>query len=97
MKTAQNSTLLARVKNKLVACGLALRYFCLQETLSPEFNHNRVIAIPAVNQEHLDYFDNGSITFFVMGLQEDTPPDASVKKLTTKVGNHLHTGSCGSR
>jgi len=44
-----------------------------------------VIAIPSVSQEHLDYFDNGSISFFVYALQEDSPPDASVKKLTTKV------------
>lgn len=56
-----------------------------QESLSPEFGHSRVIAIPSVNDSHLEYFENNSITFFVFGCQEDSPPDPRLEKLNTKV------------
>lgn len=54
-------------------------------TLSPEFNHSRIISIPKIGQEHLDFFDIGCITFCVYGKQEDTEGDPKLVKLTTKV------------
>nr|CAB3259099.1 kinesin-like protein KIF28P [Phallusia mammillata] len=56
----------------------------VKESLSPEFGYSRVIAIQSVNESHLDYFENNSITFFVYGCQMDTPPNSSVEKLNTK-------------
>ncbi|PVD20791.1 hypothetical protein C0Q70_18952 [Pomacea canaliculata] len=53
-------------------------------TLSPEFNHSRIISIPKIGQEHLDFFDIGCITFCVYGKQEDTEGDPKLVKLTTK-------------
>ncbi|CAK8695890.1 unnamed protein product [Clavelina lepadiformis] len=72
------------VKYKTYADEAIVKTRVVKETLSPEFNHSRVVAIPSVTQDHLDYFDNGSVTFFVYACQEDTPPNPSVKKLTTK-------------
>ena len=54
-------------------------------TLMPEFNHSRLVEIGAIGKEHLDYFDQGSITFCVYGKQEDTEGDPKKAKLTTRV------------
>ncbi|XP_077982390.1 kinesin-like protein KIF28 isoform X2 [Glandiceps talaboti] len=56
----------------------------LSGTLSPEWNHSRVIAFPSVSQDHLDYFENGSITFLLYGVQEDQVADSKLVKMTTK-------------
>ncbi|XP_070198402.1 kinesin-like protein KIF28 isoform X3 [Littorina saxatilis] len=53
-------------------------------SLSPEFNHSRVIGIDKIKQEHLDFFDVGCITFCVYGKQEDIEGDPKLAKLTTK-------------
>lgn len=49
------------------------------------FNHTRVITISKIKQEHLDFFEQGSITFCVYGKQEDTGPAFKLSKMTTKV------------
>ncbi|XP_076469926.1 kinesin-like protein KIF28 isoform X2 [Babylonia areolata] len=53
-------------------------------TLSPVFNHSRIIGIDKIKQVHLDYFDQGCITFCVYGKQEDMDGDPKLAKLTTK-------------
>ncbi|GFO20644.1 kinesin-like protein, partial [Plakobranchus ocellatus] len=53
-------------------------------TLSPDFNHSRVVSIPKLKQQHLDFFEHNSITFLVYGKQEDTAGDPKLAKLTTK-------------
>nr|XP_026689448.1 kinesin-like protein KIF28P isoform X4 [Ciona intestinalis] len=72
------------VRHKTLGDKDPIKTKVVEDTLSPEFNYSRIITIPSVNQEHLDYFESQSITFFVHGCQVDTPPVASVKKLTTK-------------
>ena len=57
----------------------------IKGTLSPEFNHTKVIEFDKVTQDHTDFFMNGFICFQVYGLQEDTTPDARMAKMTTKV------------
>ena len=52
---------------------------------TPQFNKSRIIAISCVVEEHLDYFDNGCITFLVYGKQVDSPPDKRLQKMTTRV------------
>ncbi|KAL5021850.1 hypothetical protein ScPMuIL_001005 [Solemya velum] len=56
----------------------------LRDTLQPEFNHARIIAIPHITQDHLDFFESGCITFLVYGRQVDTEPDPKLLKLTTR-------------
>ncbi|GFS07871.1 kinesin-related protein 1 [Elysia marginata] len=53
-------------------------------TLSPEFGHSRVISIPKLKEQHLDFFRDNSITFLVYGKQEDAAGDPKLAKLTTK-------------
>ncbi|KAL8592992.1 hypothetical protein ACOMHN_017922 [Nucella lapillus] len=53
-------------------------------TLTPEFQHSRTVAIPQIHKDHLDYFDQGCITFCVYGKQEDTEADPRLAKLTTR-------------
>ncbi|KAK3761147.1 hypothetical protein RRG08_022551 [Elysia crispata] len=54
------------------------------DTLSPEFGHSRVVSIPKMKEQHLDFFRDHSITFLVFGKQEDTAGDPNLAKLTTK-------------
>ncbi|XP_071958666.1 kinesin-like protein KIF28 [Antedon mediterranea] len=56
----------------------------LTGTLSPEWNHSRIVSIPVVTQEVLDYFETGSITYSLYGHQENTAVDTKRKNLTTK-------------
>lgn len=60
----------------------------IKDTLQPEFNHSRIIAIPQISQDHLDFFESGCITFLVFGRQVDTEPDPKLLKLTTRVGRY---------
>jgi hypothetical protein len=57
----------------------------IKETLTPEFKHSRIISYPSITDEHLEYFDNGSITFLLFGLQEDSKTDPKLQKMTTRV------------
>ena len=57
----------------------------VKNTLNPSFKHTKIVTIPKIKQEHLDFFESGSITFSVYGTQEDSQPDPKLKKLTTKV------------
>ena len=78
--------------------GLYIRYKSFQETeftttktvkdtLSPEFDEkdSKVFGFDSVKQDLLDWFDSGCITFHLMGRQEDSDPDSSRKRMTTKV------------
>lgn len=61
----------------------------VKESLKAQFNHNRVISISSVRQEHLDFFETGCITFFIYGVQVDKMENAKLMKMTTKVRNTL--------
>ena len=67
----------------------------MKDTLSPEFDEkdSKVFHFDVVKQELLDWFDSGCITFQLMGRQEDSDPDSSRKRMTTKV---CVTPSCGA-
>ena len=54
-------------------------------TLNPEFKHSKVVSFPAITQDHLDFFETGSITFMLYGVQEDTISDPKLARMTTKV------------
>jgi len=48
------------------------------------FDESRVITIPSVNDEHLEFFETKSITFSIYAVQENTAAAASIVKLSTK-------------
>jgi len=56
----------------------------IYETLAPEFNESQVFSIPAIGEEHLDWFDSGCLTFYVYGKQTDGNNDPKLVKMTTK-------------
>ncbi|XP_062573408.1 kinesin-like protein KIF28 isoform X5 [Saccostrea cucullata] len=56
----------------------------VKNTLTPTFNHSKVISIPKLKQENLDFFESGCITLSVYGIQEDTLPDPKLLKLNTR-------------
>nr|XP_022339415.1 kinesin-like protein KIF28P isoform X2 [Crassostrea virginica] len=56
----------------------------VKNTLTPTFNHSKVISIPKLKQENLDFFESGCITLSVYGIQEDTMPDPKLLKLNTR-------------
>lgn len=58
----------------------------VKDTLSPEFDEkdSKVFGFDNVKQDLLDWFDSGCITFQLMGRQEDSDPDSSRKRMTTK-------------
>lgn len=58
----------------------------VRDTLSPEFDEkdSKVFGFDSVKQELLDWFDSGCITFQLMGRQEDSDPDVTRKRMTTK-------------
>ena len=57
----------------------------VQGTLKPQFNYCQTVTFPTITEQHLDFFENGCITFFVYGIQKDIPPDVKLSKLSTKV------------
>ncbi|XP_041375232.1 LOW QUALITY PROTEIN: kinesin-like protein KIF28P [Gigantopelta aegis] len=72
-------------------------------TMTPEFNHSRVIAFSKVTQEHLEWFETGSITFLMYAKQEDSDGDPKLQKLTTRelrqmdqIGNVAASGRRGT-
>nr|XP_019926805.2 kinesin-like protein KIF28P isoform X13 [Crassostrea gigas] len=56
----------------------------VKNTLTPTFNHAKVISIPKLKQENLDFFESGCITLSIYGIQEDTMPDPKLLKLNTR-------------
>ncbi|XP_061166469.1 kinesin-like protein KIF28 isoform X2 [Saccostrea echinata] len=56
----------------------------VKNTLTPTFNHSKVISIPKLKQENLDFFESGCITLSMYGIQEDTLPDPKLLKLNTR-------------
>ncbi|KAK0041455.1 kinesin-like protein KIF28P [Biomphalaria pfeifferi] len=56
----------------------------MKGTLTPQFNHSRIVSIDNLKSEHLEFFENHSITFLIYGKQEDSPTDPKLAKLTTK-------------
>ncbi|KAJ8041556.1 Kinesin-like protein KIF28P [Holothuria leucospilota] len=67
----------------------------IKETLSPQYDHGRVVSIPTITQEHLDHFEQQSITFLVYGMQVDTDPDPRVAKLTTRELRQMENMNAG--
>ena len=76
--------------------GLYIKYMPFKETeftstsvvkgtLEPEFNHSQVFHFEEVKQELLDWFDGGCIAFQLFGRQEDSDPDSTRTRMTTKV------------
>lgn len=75
--------------------GLYIKYMPFKETeftstsvvkgtLEPEFNHSQVFHFEEVKQELLDWFDGGCIAFQLFGRQEDSDPDSTRTRMTTK-------------
>lgn len=66
----------------------------VKDTLSPEFDEkdSKVFHFDVVKQDLLEWFDSGCITFQLMGRQEDSDPDATRTRMTTKVRRR----SCGA-
>lgn len=62
----------------------------VNDTLSPEFNHSKLISFPSITDEHLEWFESGCITFSVYGKQVDTVSDQRLLKMTTKVKKRFH-------
>lgn len=56
----------------------------IKGTLTPEFKHTKIYHFPKITQEHLDFFENGCVSFLVYGIQEDTSGDKKLSKMTTK-------------
>ncbi|XP_048735911.1 kinesin-like protein KIF28 isoform X5 [Ostrea edulis] len=56
----------------------------VKNTLTPTFNFSKIVTIPKLKQENLDFFESGCITLSVYGIQEDTMPDAKLLKLNTR-------------
>ncbi|XP_060063153.1 kinesin-like protein KIF28 [Ylistrum balloti] len=56
----------------------------IKNTLSPDFDFSKVITINKVHSDHLKFLENGCLTFYVFGMQEDTRPEPNLSKLTTK-------------
>ncbi|XP_078336850.1 kinesin-like protein KIF28 isoform X16 [Crassostrea virginica] len=63
----------------------------MKNTLTPTFNHSKVISIPKLKQENLDFFESGCITLSVYGIQEDTMPDPKLLKLNTRELRQMET------
>lgn len=59
----------------------------VRDTLSPEFDEkdSKVFSFDSVKQDLLDWFDTGCITFELFGRQEDSDPDSTRTRMTTKV------------
>lgn len=86
----------AEVQKARYSHGLYIKYTSFGEqeatitevkanTLSPVFNHNKVYSFPAVTEEHLNWFETGSLSFSLYAKQSDQLVDARLSKLTTKV------------
>lgn len=98
----------AKVHDKKFNKGLYIKYKPFKEdeftttetamnTQFPEFNHSKRFDFQSVTQEHLDWFDQGCISFLLYGRQEDSDPDATRTRMTTKVQNrHFKLGQLGS-
>ncbi|RDD47595.1 Kinesin-like protein KIF28P [Trichoplax sp. H2] len=75
--------------------GLTVKYRCYNEetltqtetksgTLSPEYNHTRIVTLATITQDHLDWFDQGCVTLQMFGRQEDSVADPRLLKMSTK-------------
>jgi kinesin family protein 1 len=62
--------------------------------LKPQFSHHRIITISKIKEEHLEFFENGFITFLVYGKQVDIEPDKRLMKMTTRVCVDLYNLLC---
>ncbi|XP_059148912.1 kinesin-like protein KIF28 isoform X2 [Physella acuta] len=90
----------AEILNSRFSKGVKVKYRLLNDTeftetklvegtLSPQFNHSRVISIQSLHQEHLDFFESSTVTFLIYGKQEDVPGNAKLSKLSTKELRHM--------
>lgn len=99
----------AEIHNKHYDKGVQVKYcvrgeddrtetpMVVQADCLPQFNHNRVITLACVVEEHLEYFDTGCITFFVYGKQVDLKPDKQLQKMTTRVRTEQYCLNVSSR
>lgn len=53
-------------------------------TLSPEFNFSKIFSIPAIGEDHLQWFEFGNLSFNLYGKQNDKVTDQRLAKMTTK-------------
>lgn len=56
----------------------------ISDTLNPEFNYTKIFSFPAVTEDHLEWFDNGCLSFETYGKQSDKILDPRLAKMTTK-------------
>ena len=68
----------------------------VKDTLSPEFDEKdaKVFHFEVVKQDLLEWFDSGCIIFQLMGRQEDSDPDATRTRMTTKVRTSIFLSLC---
>ena len=60
----------------------------VKNTLIPQFKHSKVFTFSKITEEHLQFFESGSITFLIYGTQEDAIPDSKLLKYSTRVSRH---------
>jgi len=72
------------VKYKTINDAEAITTSSIKATLSPLFDHTHIVSIPKVTEDTLEFFEHGSITFWVYACQTKKPTDSSSRKLTTK-------------
>merc|ERR1739838_988894 len=72
------------VKYKTIGDDEPVQTKTIKGSLSPTYDHSRVVGIDKITQDHLDFFDTGSITFFVYAGQMTNPTEPTAMKLTTK-------------
>ena len=56
----------------------------VSDSLTPEFNYSKIFSFPAVTEDHLEWFDNGCLSFEVYGKQNDKVIDQRLAKMSTK-------------
>ncbi|XP_067934246.1 kinesin-like protein KIF28 [Watersipora subatra] len=85
----------ARVDKARFSKGLKVKYKMLKDkedtetkmvkgTVNPEFKHSKVVKIPTVTQEWIDFFLTGHVTFELYGLQQESANDVKLAKMSTK-------------
>lgn len=54
------------------------------DTLNPQFNFSKIFSYPAVNEQILEWFEQGCVTFYLYGKQNDEVSDVRMQKISTK-------------
>ncbi|XP_065676074.1 kinesin-like protein KIF28 [Hydra vulgaris] len=53
-------------------------------TLSPQFNFSKIISMPSITDDHLNWFEHGCLSFNLYGKQNPNAIDQRLAKMTTK-------------